>query len=155
MMVVQNNKRKVNMNEQPSNMDQEPMSRREARRQHREQRLADPSREGAWIVGLILIILGGLFLMRTTGTLNIPLTNWWALFILIPAVGAFSSAWRMYRDAGDRLTGPARGSLLVGLVLTFVTLVFLFDISWTYIGPILIIVVGIAIILNYIIGNQE
>ncbi len=143
------------MNEQPSNMDQEPMSRHEARRQRREQRLADPSREGGWIMGLILIILGGLFLLRTTGNFNIPLTNWWALFILIPAVGALSSAWRMYKDAGDRFTGPARGSLLVGLVLTFVTFVFLFDLSWTYVGPILIIVVGIAIILNYVLGNQE
>jgi hypothetical protein len=96
-----------------------------------------------------------MFLLRNTGTWDIPFTNWWALFILIPAVGSLSSAWRMYRDAGDRLTAPARGSLLVGLVLTFVTITFLFDISWTYVGPLLIIAVGIGIILLYMIGDRE
>jgi peptidoglycan/LPS O-acetylase OafA/YrhL len=135
-------------------MDQEQLSRREERRQRREQRLADPSREGAWVVGLILIFLGGMFLLGNMGIWDVPLTNWWALFILIPAVGALSAAWRSYRQEGS-LTGPARSSLLVGLVLTFVTLVFLFNISWTYVGPVLIIVVGVAIILNYMLGNQE
>ena len=132
----------------------EPLSRREARRQRREQRLADPSRGDAWIIGIILIVLGGLFLMRTMGT-DIPLTNWWALFILIPAFGALSAAWRMYREADNRLTVAARSSLLVGLVLSFITFMFLFEISWTYVGPILIILVGIAIILNYVIGSQD
>lgn len=142
------------MTEQSPMTDPEPMSRREARRQRREQRFADPSRGSTLVVGLILIILGGLFLLRTTGFADIPLSNWWALFILIPAVGAFSTAWRIYQDEG-RLNGPARGSFLVGLVLTFVCLMFLFEISWTYVGPILIIVVGIAIIANYVMGNQE
>jgi hypothetical protein len=142
------------MTEQTPFPEPEPLSRHEARRQRREQRLADPSRGGAWIVGVILILLGGLFLLRTTGLADIPLTNWWALFILIPAFGALSAAWRTYQEEGQ-LTGSARGSLLVGLVLTFITFTFLFEISWTYIGPILIIVVGIAIILNYAIGSQE
>jgi len=140
------------MNEQSPLPAPERLSRHEARRLRREQRLADPSQGGAWIVGIILIILGGMFLMRTTGIWAVPLTNWWALFILLPAVGAYSTAWHIYQEEG-RLNGPARGSLLVGLVLTFVTLMFLFEISWTYIGPILIIVVGIALILNYILGN--
>jgi hypothetical protein len=142
------------MTEQTPFPEPEPLSHHEARRQRREQRLADPSRGGAWIVGVILILLGGLFLLRTTGIVDIPLTNWWALFILIPAFGAFSTAWRTYQEEG-RLTGPARGSLLVGLVLTFITFTFLFEISWTYVGPLLIIAVGIAIILNYAIGGQE
>ncbi len=142
------------MTEQTPLPEPDPMSRREARRQRREQRLADPSRGGTWIVGIILIILGGLFLMRTSGIADIPLTNWWALFILIPAVGALSAAWRTYQEEG-RLTGPARGSLLVGLVLAFITFMFLFEISWTYMGPLLIIGVGIAIIINYAIGSQE
>jgi hypothetical protein len=141
------------MNEQLPNTEQNSLSRREARRQRREQRLADPSRGGAWVTGIILIVLGGLFLMRNTGW-DIPLTNWWALFILIPAVGAYSSAWRTYQEAGNQLTAPARGSLLVGLVLTFVTFMFLFELSWAYLGPILVILVGIGIIVNYMIGDK-
>jgi hypothetical protein len=142
------------MAEQSPTPEAESLSRHEARRQRREQRLADPSRGDAWIIGIILIVLGGLFLMRTMGS-DIPLTNWWALFILIPAFGALSAAWRMYRQADNRLTIAARSSLLVGLVLSFITFMFLFEISWTYVGPILIIVVGIAIILNYVLGSQE
>src|SRR5512139_4339315 len=138
------------MTEQSPVPGPEPMSRREARRQRR----ADPSRGDALIIGMILIVLGGLFLMRTMGT-DVPLTNWWALFILIPAFGALSAAWRMYREADNRLTVAARSSLLVGLVLSFITFMFLFGISWTYVGPILIIVVGVAIILNYVLGSHE
>jgi peptidoglycan/LPS O-acetylase OafA/YrhL len=143
------------MTEQSPFPEPEPLSRREARRQRHEQRLADPSRGDAWIIGIILIVLGGLFLMRTTGTVDIPLTNWWALFILIPAFGALSAGWRMYREADYHLTTAARSSLLVGLVLSFITFMFLFEISWTYVGPILIIVVGFAIILNYVTGSRE
>jgi hypothetical protein len=69
-------------------------------------------------------------------------------------VTALSAAWRTYLEEGH-LNGPARISMLVGLVLTFIAFMFLFGISWAYVGPILIIVVGIAIILNYVIGSQE
>jgi hypothetical protein len=143
------------MNDQTPIRDPEPFDRREARRQRREQRLADPSRGGAWVTGFILIVLGAMFLLRNNGMSYLPLRNWWALFILIPAIGAFDSALRTYRNAGNQLTAPARSSLLVGTVLAFVTIMFLFDISWAVFGPILIILVGIAIILNYTLGSSE
>jgi hypothetical protein len=143
------------MNDQTSIREPESLDRRAARRQRREQRLADPSRGGAWVTGFILIVLGTMFLLRNNGMSYIPLRNWWALFILIPAIGAFDSALRTYRNAGNQLTAPARSSLLVGTVLAFVTIMFLFDISWAVFGPILIILVGIAIILNYALGSSE
>ena len=121
------------------------------RQQRRDERLADPSRPGGWVAGLVLIVLGVLFLMRNTGAFDFPLQNWWALFILIPAVGALDSGFRTYRAAGNQLTAPARGSLLVGLVLTFVAAMFLFDISWTFFGPVLIILVGIGILFTALI----
>jgi hypothetical protein len=137
------------MNDQIPSNENESLSRREARHQRREERFADPSRGGAWVAGLILIVLGSMFLLRNTGMFYIPFKNWWALFILIPAVGAFDTAFRTYRDAGNQLTAAARSSLMVGAVLTFVTIMFLFDFSWTYFGPILIILVGIGLIFNY------
>jgi hypothetical protein len=143
------------MNEQTPLDQPQPLDRREARRQRREERLTDLSRSGTWTVGLILILLGGMFLLRSMGTFELPLQNWWALFILIPAVGSFDTALRMYRHAGNQLTPAARGSLLVGGVLTFVTIMFLFDISWTFFGPILIILVGIGILFNYTSGSRE
>ena len=131
------------MNDQSS----EPIDRQ----QRRDEPLADPSRTGGWVAGLVLIVLGVLFLLRNTGTFDFPLQNWWALFILIPAVGALDSGFRTYRAAGNQLTAPARGSLLVGLVLTFVAAMFLFDISWTFFGPVLIILVGIGILFTAIL----
>jgi hypothetical protein len=127
----------------------EPFDRQEARRQRREERWAarsDPSRSSTWITGLILIILGAAFLLRNTGSFEFPLKNWWALFILIPAVGALDTALRMYHHAGDQLTSSAMGSLLVGLVLSFLTLSFLFELNMSLFGPILIILAGIGIV---------
>ena len=133
-----------------------PVDRYEARRQRREARraaLGDPSRGGTWVGGLVLILLGGAFLLRNTGTFDFPVRNWWALFILIPAVGAFDSAIRLYRSADHQLTAPARGSLLVGLVLTFITISFLFNLNMAVFGPVIIILTGIALLAGTLFGK--
>ena len=145
------------MNEQsPMNESQPtPTDRHEARRQRRAERLADPSRRGGWGAGLILIILGGLFLLRNIGMFDIPLKNWWSLFILLPAIGSLDTARRLYRSAGNRLTPPASGSLLVSLVLTLVTAVFIFELNWSYFGPILIILTGLGILVTNTFGTRE
>jgi FtsH-binding integral membrane protein len=142
------------MNEQTPINAPEPMDRREARRQRRAERLADPSRGGSWVAGVILIVLGGAFLMQNMGSYRFPLQNWWALFILIPAVGAFDTAFRTYRNAGT-FTNTARGSLLVGIVLTLVTAIFLFNLSWTYFGPALIILAGLGILFNSMFTSRD
>jgi len=134
------------MNEQTPINDPEPFDRREARRQRRAERLADPSR--GWAAGLILILLGGMFLMRNMGSFDFPLKNWWALFILIPAIGAFETAVRLYRHAGNQFNIRSRSSLVLGCLLVLVALGFLFNISWTFFGPILIILAGIGILIN-------
>lgn len=124
-----------------------PFDRSEARRQRRAS-LNAPSSGSAVVAGLILILLGAAFLMQNFGNYTIPLRNWWALFILIPAIGAFDTALRGYRQEGGRLTGPARGSLLVGLVLTLVTAAFLFQLNWAFVGPVLLIFAGLGILLT-------
>ena len=135
------------MNDQsPSN---DPFDRVEARRQRRAARraaLGIPSHGSTWVAGLIMILLGVAFLLRDTGAFNIPLNNWWALFILIPAVGAFDTAIRIYSHSNNQLTTPALGSLLVGMVLTFVTISFLFHLDMSLLGPVLIIATGIGIL---------
>jgi hypothetical protein len=140
------------MNDQPANHNSsdEPLDRRQARRQRRYERLAargDFGREGSWIVGLVLILLGGAFLLNNMGLLALPLTNWWALFILLPAIGALQRGWHMVQGAGNRLTAPASGSLLVGVVLLLVTAAFLLNLDWTLFGPVLLILAGIGTLL--------
>lgn len=116
------------------------------RRATRRQRLADTSRPGTWFVGLILIMLGVAFLLQNMGMYTFSLKNWWALFILMPAFGAIDSAIRIYRHADNTLTAPAFGSLVVGMVLALVTFGFLFNINWTFFGPLLIILSGAGIL---------
>ena len=100
-------------------------------------------------------MLGGLFLLQNSGALRIPLTSWWALFILIPALGAFERAWGVYRSAGNQITNQVSGSILLGIVLTLVTAAFLFNFGWTYFGPALIILAGLGILLNGMISRHE
>ena len=133
------------MNEQSS--ANQPFNRREARRQRRSERLGDPSSVGTDVLGLILILLGGAFLLQNLGIFSISFTNCWALFILLPAIGSFQGGWRIYQQAGNRITAPASASLLVGLVLLMVTAVFLFNLNWSLFGPALLILGGIGTLL--------
>ncbi len=116
--------------------------RRMARQERREARYS--SRGGAWVGGAILILLGVVFLLQNTGTLIFG--NWWALFILLPAVGAFSAAWRSYDRDGGQISGATLGSLIAGLVFTGLTVVLFFGFDLTFIGPAALILIGVGVL---------
>ena len=122
----------------------------ESRRERRAERRAHRHDATPWLGGVILIVLGLIFLAQNFGVAT--LNNWWALFILIPAVGAFSAAWRRYQAAGESLTSDALGSLIGGLILTAVSLTFLFNLNLGSNGnllwPILLILGGVAVLLQ-------
>ena len=136
------------MNQQdnsPENEESQPeyYDRSAARRQRIEARRA--GRSGSWVAGAILILIG-IFIMLNNLT-GFTLENWWALFIMIPALGAFGNAWRAYQNDG-RISGQARASLISGIILTMVTAVFLLNLNWTILGPVLLILAGVGILLN-------
>jgi len=105
---------------------------------------------GAWIGGVILIGLGVIFLLQNAGML--ALQNWWALFILIPAVGSFGAAYTEYRTSG-RFNTRARGSLVAGLVFTAVAAVFLFNLNFSLLLPAILIVAGVGILFNTVLPD--
>jgi hypothetical protein len=105
---------------------------------------------GGWIGGLILILLGVIFLLQNLNLFY--LANWWALFILIPAVAAFASAWNMYNLAG-RVNAAVRGSLIGGSVLTLIALVFLFNLNWGIVFPLLLILGGVALLVSTLLPS--
>jgi hypothetical protein len=118
------------------------------RRAERDERRAE-RREArgsfGWIGGIILILAGVVVLAQNlTG---FSLDNWWALFILIPAFGAFATAWNNYRVNG-RLNSAGRGSLIGGAILTLISLAFLFNLDFGNIWPLILIVVGLLILSN-------
>ena len=124
---------------------------RELRRQERDNRRAErhAGHDGSyrWIGGAVLILLGGLFLLQNTGLIQ-RFDNWWALFILIPALGAFATAWRLYQQSGNQWTSPATGSLLSGLILTGLVVMFLFGFNIGMWWPLFLIAGGIAVLLG-------
>lgn len=138
------------MNEQSPLSPDQSLDRREARRQRRANRGSS-----SWVSGLILIILGVAFLTQTTGTSFFPFKNWWALFLLLPAIGALGGAYQMYIDAGNTLTTPARASLITGSILCLFTAAFPFDIQMTFFGPAVIILVGLGIVFSGIFSGKK
>lgn len=125
--------------------------RRAARRQRIEERRA--GRSGSWVVGAILILVGVVIMLQNLTSFD--LENWWALFILIPAFGAFERGAREVREAGGKLTGRARSAFLSGLILLFVTIFFLFNLDWVYVGPALLILAGLAFLANALLASRE
>jgi hypothetical protein len=91
----------------------------------------------------------GIFLLLQN-LISFSLENWWALFILIPAVAAFANSWRVYQSS-KRLSAPARASLIGGILLTMIAAMFLFDLNWTVLGPVLIVLAGLGLLINVIL----
>ena len=101
---------------------------------------------GGWIFGLVLIAVGGIFLLQNAG-LPLLVGNWWALFILIPAVAAFGAAWNIYRQTG-RLTSQAIELATGGLVPLTIAVIFLFNFNFGYAWPVLLLVIGGGMLLR-------
>lgn len=98
-----------------------------------------------WMAGVVLIAIGVIFL--AANFVDFHLNNWWALFILIPAVSNFGSAFRNYKENG-RLEKSGRGSITGGLILTLIAFTFLFSWDWGVIWPLFLIIGGIGALLG-------
>ena len=98
---------------------------------------------GLPVGGIIIIIVGLVFLLGNFG-FHLP-PHWWAVLLLIPAVGLLVTAIRFYRvdnTMGGRVMGPAIG----GVVLLAMALALFFGLNWGLFWPIVLIVVGAGII---------
>lgn len=103
-----------------------------------------------WIAGVVLIVIGAFFLL--SNLTDFHLNNWWALFIMIPALGSFGSAWRAYQRQGA-FTEAARGPFIGGLILSFIASVFLFNLNWGTIWPVFLIIGGLSALMSGMFGR--
>lgn len=101
--------------------------------------------------GVALIALGLLFLVQNY--LGYELHNWWALFILIPAIGAFGAAYSAWREGGS--TTAAAGAFTMGVLFTAVAAIFLLELPWGRIWPVFIILAGLAMLLPTLMTKRE
>ncbi len=126
--------------------------RRAARAQYRaERRAARYTGGGALIGGMALVAFGVIILLQNMGL--VQLHNWWALFILIPALGSFATAYGAYRTNGGRLNALVRGSFMGGLLLTAIALVFLLGLDFSLLLPVILIGAGLGMLLNTLLPN--
>ena len=137
------------------------MTRHEMRQQMRAERNAEREQwraerhahrwGGPWLGGAVLIALGLIFLAQNLGIA--VFANWWALFILIPAIASLGTAWNIYQANDSQWTNAARGPLITGLILLVITATLLFGLNWGLIVPLLLIIAGVAALLNGLQGQ--
>ena len=113
-----------------------------------ERRVRSRGRE-PWLVGVILILVGVVFLLQNMTSFY--LNNWWALFILIPAFGSLNRGWQEVQDAGGKVSTHARSNFIGGVVLTTVAVILLFNLDWAIFGPFLLIAAGAALLLSSVL----
>lgn len=109
------------------------------------------------IFGLILIVLGGYFLLQTLGILPHLNFNWWAIFILFPAFAIGSGAWRRYQANGERADREVRTKAVIAGLIGFLALSLMFDININFgnLWPLFLILAGIAILFGLIGPGRE
>jgi hypothetical protein len=126
--------------EQPSARD----ARRADRELRRTQRRASYGTiYGSWLPGIVLVLLGAIFLAQNYfGT---TLRNWWALFILIPAIATLTTAYMLWRDGhADWAAGP----FIAGLGFLVLTAIFLLDLPIGQLWPLFLIVAGVGLLFS-------
>ena len=94
---------------------------------------------------LILIAVGVLLLVQKFGGWR--LENWWALFILLPALSAFGGAIRLYEQSG-RVNFAVLSTFYGGLFPLLVAIMFLFELDWGLYWPLFVILPGVSMIIN-------
>jgi len=76
--------------------------------------------------------------------------NWWAFFILIPAVGSFSSAYNRYRATNNLFDMSVMMPALIGLFMIGLMFNLLggngWNFNWNLLWPIMLIVIGLGMI---------
>jgi hypothetical protein len=104
----------------------------------------DRRREGAPLVGVILIVLGSVFLLDELGIMMLGhLETWWPMLLVL--LGVSKMAWNRHVGAGGWL-------VLVGLWLQAVELS-LFGLTFGNSWPVFLIAVGAILIAQSLFGS--
>lgn len=125
------------------------------RAQRRAARRADRRAGGlGWLAGVLLMGLGVLFLLQNEGIFT-QFSNWWALFLLLPAIGTLSAALGAYRRNGGHWTAEVTGPFLGGLLFLGLTAIFLLNLNYTWLWSLFLIAAGLLLIATTLLGRSS
>lgn len=100
-------------------------------------------------MGLIFILGGIIILLNQADLLPVQL-NWWALFIMLPAVMTLKGAYNRFRANGNQPTPDVLVSGLVGIFMGGLSISLLLDAAWDFnwslLWPLMLIVIGIGML---------
>ncbi|MAT41712.1 MAG: hypothetical protein CL609_05170 [Anaerolineaceae bacterium] len=94
---------------------------------------------------IILILIGVVFLVKRLNLIEIQ--NWWALFILIPAISSLSNLIQDLRR-GISMTAVIAQGILGAIFPAAIAAMLLFNLSWEKFWPIFIILAGFSLLLT-------
>jgi hypothetical protein len=135
--------------EEQEKLQNELLGDEEERRPSRDSSPARSRANSGWIGGVVLILVGLYFLLGYLFDFTF-VGNWWAAFILIPAVYSLGRAYEDYRDNG-RLTERGRSNLIGGLMIGTVAFIFLFGLNFGNLWPLFLIIIGLGILLRGVV----
>ena len=96
--------------------------------------------------GIAVTLAGVALMLSANGTLK--LGNWWAVVILIPAIGSFVEAILRFQHGGNRFTRQVASGMTGGLFLAAVAVMFLLGLDWGRYWGIFIILAGVSMLLS-------
>ena len=101
-----------------------------------------------WI-GLAFIAGGVTVLLNQSGLLSFDF-NWWAFFIVIPAIGSFRNAYDRYRATNNLFDMGVMMPALIGLFMIGLMYNLLsgngWDFNWNLLWPLMFIIIGLGMI---------
>lgn len=101
-----------------------------------------------WI-GLAFIAGGAIVLLNQTGLVSFDF-NWWALFIIFPAIGSFSGAYKRYRATNNLFDMGVMIPVLMGLFMLALAFNLLsgngWNFNWNLLWPAMFIIIGLGMI---------
>ena len=101
-----------------------------------------------WL-GLIFVFGGIALILNQLDLLPFEL-NWWALFIMLPAVGFLNGAYNRFQAHGNLFSMDVAFSALIGLFLTALSFSLLvgaaWNINWSLFWPLILVLIGLGMI---------
>jgi hypothetical protein len=99
-------------------------------------------------LGIAIVFIGLILLAKNLGYefFFLNYNNWWAVFILVAAVGPLTSAFSHYQKSGFGYS--VANHLVSAGAIIFIALLFLLDLRWQLWWPMFIIIGGLYLITN-------